>query len=363
MKITLYTPFYPPQSQAAAVRCYWLARSLGEANHQVDVLTSISTPESKSLIFKPADNKQSFLKRLIFELLTGIELFFRLLFKSNGIVILSTPPFITTSIAHLACRVKGTKYIIDVRDIYPDIYFAEGLIKETSLLGNLVNSYTQKMYENSYAIFATTPGHVKKIKKLAPKAKSVELLLNGYDQDIFKPSNEKYPQFTIMFHGNMGKIQSLSTILKVAKSLIQYEDIQFIFIGEGPQSKLVEECGLKNVQYWGSKNYKEIAGLIAKAHVGFSARRDDEIGSDAFPVKVFEYLGVGIPVILTPKSGHMTKLIPEGIFEYANDDIEQISEKILELKNSSAAVSISARFSRQESSKTILSFIPKSIEK
>lgn len=353
--VFFYTPFYPPQSQAAATRCFWLIKTLRDSGKPVRVLTSVKTNESEKLCFNPADNKQSTLKRLIFEVLAGIELFLRILRSQEELYVLSSPPFLTIFIGHLACRLKKVPYLIDVRDIYPDVYFAQGLLKENSFIGRRVIRATKKMYERSKGIFSVTPGLVEKIKLLAPKAR-VELLINGVDTELFRPSTQKYEKFTVIFHGNMGKIQHIPTILKVAEQLVHHEEIEFVFIGEGPQSKIIQECRLKNVRYLGPRNYKEIPVLISKAHIGFSARRDDEIGSDAFPVKVFEYLGVGIPVILTPRSGIMTKLVPEGLYEFGNDEIESIARKILELKEKGSPVTSSQQFSRKEISKKILSF-------
>lgn len=358
MKILYYTPFYPPQSTAAAVRSFWNIKSLKDAGHGVRVISSVQTSDSEKLGFNPADNKQSFLKRLIFEVLAGIELFFKILLSQDQVVILSTPPFITVSIAHLACRLKNTKYIIDVRDIYPDVYFAQGLLKKESLLGKLILRFTKGMYENSHAVVTVTPGLVSKIKNLAPLTRNIELLLNGFDRELFRPTKEKYEKFTVIFHGTMGKIQHLQTILDVAEELQEYSDIEFVFIGEGPQAELLKATKLSYVKYLGPKNYDEIPTLISRAHVGISSRRDDDIGADAFPVKVFEYLGVGIPVIMTPKTGIMSQLVGNGLFEFSNQDIKAIAQKILELKEVEITLQAPEKFSRQQESKKILKLLP-----
>lgn len=254
----------------------------------------------------------------------------------------------------MACRLKRKKYVIDVRDIYPDVYFAQGLIKEDSIPGKMAKNFTRSMYKNAFGVTSVTPGLVEKIKSLCPSA-NVKLLINGYDKDLFKPSSSKFPNFTVIFHGNMGKIQNLPVILKVAKKL-EDKAIDFIFIGEGPQAELFKGTIPGNVKYLGPKNYDEIPEIINKAHIGISARRDDEIGSDAFPVKVFEYVGVGIPVIMTPKMGVMTELVESGIYEFDNSNINGMAEKILELKESGETIKQKADLSRQGVSKKILDF-------
>jgi glycosyltransferase involved in cell wall biosynthesis len=355
MKIFLYTPFYPPQSSAAAVRGYWLTKTLMDAGHVVQVCSSIKTKDSFALNFNPADNKQSFAKRLLFEVFAGIELFTKIFLSSYQLYILSTPPFITVSIAHLACRLRKKSYVIDVRDIYPDVYFAQGLIKENSFLGRMVKSFTASMYKNSVGVTTVTNGLVKKISTLSPTTKT-ELLMNGFDADLFKPSSEKYEKFTVVFHGNMGKVQNLQAILDVAKILEAHEDIEFLFAGEGPQAELLKNSSLKNIRYLGAQDYSNIPSIIAQAHVGFSARRDDEIGTDALPVKAFEYLGVGIPVIMTPKAGILTEIVKDGVFEFSNQELNLVAQKILELKSNPIQISSPDKLSRQQVSKKILGF-------
>jgi glycosyltransferase involved in cell wall biosynthesis len=257
-------------------------------------------------------------------------------------------------IAHMACVIRKKKYIIDVRDIYPDVYFAQGLIRENSILGRFVKRMTSSMYSGAHGVLSVTPGLVQKIKRLSPLAR-VELLINGYDRELFSPSKEKFTRFTVIFHGNMGKIQNIPVILSVAK-LLEEEEIDFIFIGEGPQAELFKKDLPKNVKYLGSKNYSEIPSFIAKAHIGFSARRDDDIGADAFPVKVFEYIGVGIPVIMTPANGMMLNMVQSGIYEFQNSQIEEMAKKILEIKNTGEGVILKDNLSRQDISKKILEF-------
>jgi colanic acid biosynthesis glycosyl transferase WcaI len=354
VSILYYTPFYLPQSNAAAVRAYWNVQALKSAGHEVQIISSVDSQEIFKLSFNPADNKQSFLKRLVFEFLAGAELFFRIIFSKCDLYVLSSPPFITVSMAHLACRIKNRPYVLDIRDIYPDVYFAQKLIRENSVIGSLVKNFTRSMYEHSAGVLSVTPGLIQKIQNLAPKTAEVLLLINGYDEELFKISDQKYEKFTVMFHGNMGKVQNLETILKVAENLKNHTDIEFVFIGDGPQAELIKNSSLDNLKFLGSQNYELIPDLISKAHVGFSARRDDDIGSDALPVKAFEYLGVGIPVILTPSSGILSKLVSEGVYEFSNTQIEAISQKILEIKVKKEIVTAPRDLSRQKVSRRIL---------
>ena len=47
-------------------------------------------------------------------------------------------------------------------------------------------------------------------------------------------------------------------------------------------------------------SFDETMSVIERCHVGLCLRTNDDVSKDAFPVKVWEYLGLGMPSIVTP---------------------------------------------------------------
>jgi glycosyltransferase involved in cell wall biosynthesis len=66
-------------------------------------------------------------------------------------------------------------------------------------------------------------------------------------------------------------------------------------------------------------------------------RKNDEISKDAFPVKIWEYLGLGIPSIVTPRceAGDFLEANECG-FQLESGHTRELVDKILELKEDSA---------------------------
>ncbi len=349
MKILYFTPYFLPLPEAAAVRSYWFVQTLKEAQHDIELITN------EQLRCKLATNKDHALMRLVKENTAGIELFIRIFRSNKDLYVLSSPPFFTVVWGALACILRGSKYILDVRDLYPEVFFETKLIRENSLLGKLAKSVTAFIYRRSHHIISVTHGLINEIKKYGPE--HVHLMMNGYDSSIFFRGNktEKFPDFTLVFHGNLGKVQNIETLLKLSDALSPYPEIKIKVAGSGSKAPLIEAAKKSNIEFLGSVPYNDIPKLLRKCHVGLSFRTDDKIGREAFPVKVFEYIGSGLPIILAPK-GEAGDLVEKEGFgkQFENNEISLMVTAILKMKESDLEMKIDQNLSRQLSSKKIL---------
>lgn len=353
MKIFYFTPFYPPQGEAAATRNDWFIRTLREEN-QVDVFTSVDAPGVQKLTFRIASNKAGLILRLLMEILVGIELFFRILVNGSEIYVFSSPPFFTCFMASLAVRLKGKRYIADIRDLYPEVFFEMKLIGSNSLPGKILRLMASSYYHHSHNIITVTEGLKRYISAYGVSEK-IHLIRNGYDDELFFPvQGAKFSKFSLIFHGTLGKAQNVETLLKVALALESQDDIEIIVAGDGPKLKDILDAQRKNIRYLGILDYQAIPETLRKCHVGLSFRTDDMIGKEAFPVKVFEYVGCGLPVVLTPRgeAGDMIEARSLGK-SFENHEIEAICREISLLKSNITTYVPSQEFSRKNSSQQI----------
>lgn len=330
--IFYFTPYYLPDNNAAAVRNFWFVKTLREDGHEVKLVTG------KDLAFKLPKNTDSAIKRLLMEQMAGFSLALKILFSKNDLYFLSSPPFFTVLVASLACRLLGKKYILDIRDLYPEVFVNLGLLPKESTAYKYILKFTQIMYNGAQSIITVTEGLENKIRKHSPKAE-IHRIYNGYDSALFKPSNEKFDKYTVVFHGNLGKFQRIDLLVDVAREMEKtHPEIQFKVIGHGPGAELLKTPP-SNLEYLGPMKYEEIAHYIAKCHLGISLRTDDEISKDAVPVKVFEYMGVGLPILVTPK-GEASKLIEKEKLGYGRDnnlnEIVSTISKIMKLNPNSS---------------------------
>ena len=135
----------------------------------------------------------------------------------------------------------------------------------------------------------------------------------------------------------------------------QHPDMEFKVIGYGSGEKFLKNPP-GNLEYLGAMKYEDIAKYIAKCHMGISLRTDDEISREAFPVKVFEYMGVGIPMVVTPQGEASSLIENEGIGVGCANEVKAIIAGISSLKESHMQAKLE-HFSRQDQSKRILQIL------
>jgi glycosyltransferase involved in cell wall biosynthesis len=335
-RILYFTPNYAPHNNAAAVRSGFIIKYLRKEGYKITSLSANNSAADKKFFLLFPSNKRTAYFRLIKQILCGAELFFRVLFSSYDKYIFSTPPFVTVVLGCMACWLKGSKYILDVRDIYPEVFYELGLIKPQSRFAKTLNYLTTIAYKKADHVFTTSQGQLDQVLKYDDSIKA-SVVRNGFDPDVFIPASEKYDDFTVVFHGNLGHFQDVKLLLEVAEKTFHIEpNIKFIIVGDGPNKTKILNYKYPNLIYKGQVNYAEVNSIISKSHLGISIRTNDLISKTAIPVKVYEYIGVCIPMIQAPFS-EATDIINNNKIGYGieNADADVISQKVLSLYSDS----------------------------
>ena len=339
IKIAVFADNFYPLSMAIAIRIRHLVDALIDSEKfdvSIGTSTEIENYRSigirKNLIPAPSNESKNFV-RLFNELLLGFELFIRILFIRADLIFLTSPPFFACYICSLAARLRRIDYIIDVRDYYPEVFFSTGLIQKGSFTGKFLKYLEKKVYDHALMISAATKGIYDKIQNHGQYNNRLVLFRNGYDDKLFFPSKTKNQRFTVVFHGNLGKFQRSDLIYELAKyCLANHPDIDFKIIGWGNNDDIFKTNKLENLEYLGKVEHQAIPKILSKAHLGISLRTDDLISIDSFPVKIYEYIGAGLPVIVTPISEAGTFVETNGIgFQFKPSELSLIYKKLIDL--------------------------------
>jgi glycosyltransferase involved in cell wall biosynthesis len=234
--------------------------------------------------------------------------------------------------AACACFISRKPYVFDVRDVYPLVYANSGFITRRGYLFKILNKVAQQCYLHSQFITTVTPKLVRYLQTFSGR-RQVHLIKNGYNHRIFKPSAEKFDRFTLVFHGNIGQFQHPQLLVDVVNEL-NHRGLLFdcLVIGSGSRQQVIEKQQIPNLKYLGRLENEKLYRIISKAHVGISFRTDDEISTRSIPVKLSEYVGVGIPSVLTPKSegGDLLDQLHLGR-SFGNQELQQICDFITRL--------------------------------
>jgi len=235
----------------------------------------------------------------------------------------------------LAAKIKNSKNIIlDIRDIYPEVFFENEVINRGSFLASILIKIEAYLYHNSKSIISVTEGlKALIVSKNCPPDKVV-VVKNGFDKNIFKINSEKFEIFTIVFHGTLGRFQNIEILIEVIEYFnLLDRKVKFLVLGEGNKDSILKNSDLINLEYIENIPYPDISKIISKCHLGLSFRTDDNISKMSLPVKVFEYIGVGIPTIVTPisEAGEMIESNQLGL--QCNNNVEEIINNIKIIRN------------------------------
>ena len=295
------------------------------------IISSTCDNKNRETIKVPFYNKKysNFLVRALFEILFGVIVGFRSIFINNKIFVLSSPPFFSCFTIAIFLILFRKNYIVDIRDHYPDVLIDLGVIKKNSALSKIFLIFEKVLYSKALYITCVTESF-KKVIENRYRNKKVFIVSNGYSK-YFHENDEKHSEFTVIFHGNMGKLYDLELMIKLAKSL-QDDYINFHFVGKGEKRHLLDECNLRNVKTFDPVPEEEVANMVSKCHLGIVFLIKNKMVEKLFPVKVYEYIGSEIPFISYPiQECSSLSVVPpiedEDIF------LEECRKEILRLKN------------------------------
>lgn len=282
---------------------------------------------------RQSDQNQGLLRRLAGELMFGLRIAMRVLGASRDTVwLISTPSYVAMLLISFAARLRGARYVLDVRDIYPQAYIAAGLIKPTGFAAKVATYLSKRAYASANIILAATEGLRTTLQGIGPSAQ-IHTVINGFSVDRASVVTVPHERFSVSFHGVLGYFQDGASLLEVGRRLEQH-NIDLVVIGYGRDANLFDNSGAANIKFLGRLPYDQTMQEVARCHVGLSLRKDEEISADSFPVKVWEYLGLGMPALVAPPSdaGEFVARHNCG-FVIAAGDVQRTVDQIVALRD------------------------------
>jgi len=135
----------------------------------------------------------------------------------------------------------------------------------------------------------------------------VHWIPNGVDYDHWQtrqPLPDDLKDIPAPIIGYVGVIQSRIDVKLVKQIADLNPDKSFVFVGNVyPEfdSNQLEKC--PNVHFLGQKTYAELPAYVNHFHVCIIPHKVDQFTRSMNPLKLYEYLACGLPVISTPVSG------------------------------------------------------------
>lgn len=238
--------------------------------------------------------------------------FFIGLFQKNVNLILSPSPPLTIGIINLLLgKIKGSKIIYNVQEIYPDFLINQGKLKIKFVI--IFLKWVERIvYNYSDAVVTIDDVFYDNIVNRFNDKSKLSIIPNFVDTDLYKPlSNklnkldslyfpEKNSSLKIMYAGNLGHAQAWDPLLRVAKNLLN-TDVEFWVIGEGVMKPYLEQqinnFNLKNIHLVPYQKRELMPSLIAYADLHFIFM-SPEMEGQGFPSKVYTIMACAKPLLI-----------------------------------------------------------------
>ena len=397
LNILIVSQYCRPEVAAGANRVYENAKEWIMQGHHVTVLTGFPNYPSGVV---PENYKGLFWQREILEQISIIRVpiiavankgivkrsisyswfflslvfFGWLLLKKKPDVIIATSPQILVGMAGL---ILGPLFrcpvVLEIRDLWPESFGAVGLFSSRGVIVRIFEKIEKIMYYLADHIVVVTQSFVDDIERKGISRINITFIPNGVNTDFFTPkhANGFSEQRTVLYAGNFGMAQKLSTILEAAKLLENQTLFKFLLVGDGAEKQeLVERANylrLSNVVFMGLQSREEIVKIIASADVCIVPLRKSEAFLKVIPSKIFDYMAMEKPILLGV-DGECRQIVEEsggGIF-FEPENSQDLSKKLLELfenkQNLSecgrqARIYVKQKFSRSNLAKQYLTLL------
>jgi glycosyltransferase involved in cell wall biosynthesis len=368
VRILFITQYFPPEVGAAASRIQDVSEELSALGHDVTEVSEIPNYPTGIIhrkyrfklfhkerinnikvirTFVLASGRQSFLQRILLYASFMVSSVFGSLFI-NGIdaVVATSPPLFVGFSGYCVARLKRAKFIFDVRDLWPESAIALGEL-HNRVLKRLSVRLEQFLYRKADRITVAVPGFREKIAQNQAMQDKIWPITNVVDQDkfalradreLYRRSHGWQDKFVVLFSGNHGLAQGLTTIMEAANLLKDHPDILFLFVGEG-----VEKPHLKNVQkdlfleqviFVDEQPREQMPVYISMSDVCLVPLRDLSLFDNALPSKMLEYMSCSRPIIGTLR-GEAKNLLEQAKAGMVVDpeDARQLADAIVMLRD------------------------------
>lgn len=368
--------FYTP-SEPGGTRSYWFSKELVSRGHEVIMLTSSHRGNATKLIERkvidginviyvknPYSNDMNVVARLwSFLRFMFISTFIGLRQTNIDLVYATSTPLSVGIPALLIKWLKGTKFIFEVRDLWPEFPIQMGAIKNKIII-KILRLFEKKVYKEAAHVVALSPGMVDGVLNCGIDESKVTLIPNMSKKDEFfqRPKNASVAKsfdldlgkFHAIHFGTMGIANGLDYIIDAAACLKKQgnSNIDFVFMGGGRNEKdlkkACEENGLTNVKFLGKHRMDIVSEIVNICDCSIVTFADIPILYTNSPNKLFDSLSAGKPIIVN-SAGWTKEMVEDndcGVFVNPNRP-EDLADVLVKMSESPAWLAEMSKNSRQ----------------
>ena len=333
MHILFLTDNFPPEVNAPASRTFEHCREWVKNGQRVTVITGAPNfPKGK--VFDGYRNKiwqveemdgirvirvwtyitanEGFQRRILDYISYMVSAVLAAVFvRKVDIVIGTSPQFFTAVAAWIVSVYKRRPFVFELRDLWPESIRVVGAMKDSWAL-HMLERVELFLYRRAFRIVSVTHAFKRNLIARGIKATKIRVVTNGVDISRFTPQSRDQQlaadlglegKFVAGYIGTHGLAHALETVLDAAH-IAQTEgddSVGFVFLGDGARKSELKrravELGLRNVRFVDSVAKDEVPRYWALLDVAIIHLRRTPLFETVIPSKLFECMGMGIPVL------------------------------------------------------------------
>ncbi len=343
MDILFFADNFAPERNAQAARvyeraCYWV-----RWGHRVTVITCAPNfPEGK--VFPGYANRWRFAEsmngirvlrvktyiapnagkyRRILDFLSFMVagLAAGLFTRRPDVVAATSPQFFCAVGACLVAALRRLPLVLEISDLWPDSIVAVGAMKRGYALRAL-EKIELWMYRRAARIVTLTHAFQQNLAGRGIDAGKIEVVMNGVELSSYAPGEREQElaakwgieeqHFVAGYIGTHGMAHGLENVLQAA-ALESDPNLRFLFVGAGAEREglvaQAQQMGLSNVIFVPAQAKEAMPSYWSLCDVALVHLKDAALFATVIPSKIFEAMGMGLPIVLAAPRGEASELI------------------------------------------------------
>lgn len=342
MHVLFLTDNFPPEVNAPASRTFEHCSEWVKHGHEVTVITCAPNfprgevfPGYRNRLWQEErmsgirvvrlwtymTRNEGFLKRTLDYMSFMVAAILASPFVGKADVVVGTSPHIFTAVAaYVTGLLKGIPYVFELRDLWPEQIRAVGALRNVPGLKelekpvlHLLERLELFLYRKAALVVAVTNAFKKDLCDRGIDPNKILVVRNGIDLSRYRPRPKDAEltsvlglngKFVTGYMGTHGMSQGLDTVLDAARIMAERADEDrylFLMIGDGAEkARLMERCrsmGLRNMMFLDTVPKGEVVRYWSLFDACIVHLRRDPLFTTVIPSKLFEIMGMGIPLI------------------------------------------------------------------
>ena len=330
MRLLILAQNFPPEFSGAATMQWELASCAARQGHDVTVLTvkprhhmvtpGDAQPESPANLRViranvPALTRKSFVARVVHDTLLQLAFLIRALRERKHDVVLSWSPPLPYPYVVLPLRLRGTKLVVYVQDLFPDFLVSLGLLRQ----GGAAQRFLERVQSTILAKCDYVAVHSPRARErlLTRGVPRVHLLPLWVDTDFIAPrernnafarANGLEESFVALYAGTIGHAMGVERLLPAAAAALQPSDgILIAVVGDGTRSEQLQRVcssvGSANLKLIPLQSRQTLPDVLGAADVLLVVLRGESSSDrtaylrNVIPHKLLTCMAAGRPIL------------------------------------------------------------------